>query len=313
MAAAVVVTNPLLLLPQERAALIQYQFIQYQQTMGGIILHNTLPFFENGQYPAGMAVNYGEASFVLLAILGLIVGLLRSSTRLRASLMLLFMLPLSYTIINAATRRAHYWLPVLIPLFSCLIFLFPETQADRSELGNSPGRFHTLRRVLPWLVLALLSTQLFIFIQTDLGTYLDTLHRESTSPSLAFNQQMERRLTRLPQQDKKYVAYRDWHIYFPSDSRWRVEMTWDITTAHFISELNPDLILFEQENINLYNSPEAQANAVNPEDMKLAQKLYQAASEDQLPGYHLFYRDHFGVALVRNGLAPYFKDIPLSP
>ena len=31
MAGAVVISNPLLLLPQERAALIQYQFLQYQE------------------------------------------------------------------------------------------------------------------------------------------------------------------------------------------------------------------------------------------------------------------------------------------
>jgi hypothetical protein len=307
MAAAVVATNPLLLMPQERAALIHYQFLQYQQTMSGILVHNSTPFFENGQYPAGMRINYGDASFVLLAILAIVIGLLRSSTRLRASLMLVFMAPLSYTIINAATRRAHYWLPVLIPLFSCLVFLFPEPGPENSETEEISERFRYLKRILPWLGMALIATQLFVFIQTDTITYMGTLQREATSPSLAFNQQIDHLLTRLPQQNKKYVAYRDWHIYFPDDARWRVEMTWDLTTDHFIREVNPDLILFEQDNVTLYNTSQAQENAVNPEDMKLARELYQSASADQLPGYHLFYRDNFGIALIRDNLAQYLK------
>ena len=307
MAAAIVITNPLLLMPQERAALIQYQLLQYQQTMSGILVHNSQPFFENGQYPPGMVTNYGEALFVLLAILALVTGLLRRSTRLRASLLLVFMLPLSYTVINAATRRAHYWLPVLIPLFSCLVFFFPETETKNREMEDLPERFHSVRRLMPWLLMVLIITQFFLFIQTDLGTYMSTLQRESSSPSLAFNQHLQSLLTRLPEQNKKYVAYRDWHIYFPPSSPWRVEMTWDTTTGHFISDLNPDLILFEQDNIDLYNSPQTQENAVNPEDVKLAQKLYQSASDDQLSGYHLFYRDRFAIALIRDNLFQYVR------
>ena len=84
-------------------------------------------------------------------------------------------------------------------------------------------------------------------------------------------------------------------------------MTWDTTTGHFISDLNPDLILFEQDNIDLYNSPQTQENAVNPEDVKLAQKLYQSASDDQLSGYHLFYRDRFAIALIRDNLFQYVR------
>jgi len=227
-----------------------------------------------------------------------------------AALMLVFMLPLSYTIINAATRREHYWLPVFIPLISCLVFLFPETQPEAIELFESdliPTWQHNLHRALPWLAVALITTQFFLFIQTDIGIYLDTLHREDSSTSLAFTQKLNNVLSSLPAQNKKYVAYRDWHVYFPDTARWRVEMTWDITTEHFIRDLNPDLILFEQADIDLYNSPQAQQNAVNPEDMTLAQNLYQSAADNRLEGYQLVYRDPFGIALIRKDLASSIK------
>ena len=310
MAACVVVTNPLLLMPQERAALIQYQMLQYQQTMGGIIVRNTQPFFENGQYPPGMVTGYGFGLFALLAIFGLAAGLLRPATRTRALLMLVFMLPLSYTIINAATRRDHYWLPVFIPLISCLVFLFPESAQEPpgwTKNARSPSWLQPLRRGLPWLVLAFILVQFLFFIRTDLGFYFDTLNRENTSPSLAFNQKLNTLLANLPRQDKKYVAYRDWHIYFPDSPSWQAEMTWDITTEHFIRELNPVMILFEQDNLTLYNDPQAQQNAVNPEDMKLARELYQAAANNRLEGYQLFYSDHFALALIRKELAQYTR------
>lgn len=307
MAAAIVATNPLLLMPQERAALIQYQFLQYQETMSGIIVHNTQSFFENGWYPGGMRLNYGHLTFILLSMLAMFIGLLRSSTRMRASLMLVFMLPLGYTIINAATRRTHYWLPVLIPLISCLVFLFPEKETEPILNYEKPTHFQTLFRILPWLALALIFTQFLVFLQLDITTYTDTLERETTSASLSFNNQIDKILSQLPEQNKKYVAYRDWHVYFPSTALWRVEMNWDLTTGHFIQELNPDLILLEQENITLYNDPQAQANAVNPQDMQLAQKLYQAAASDQLSGYHLFYHTPFAIALIRQDLTKYLK------
>ncbi len=307
MAAAVVISNPLLLLPQERAALIQYQFLQYQQTMSGIILHNTQPFLENGQYPADFRENYGTLLFVLLAFLALGVGISHKATRQRSLLMLTFILPMSYTIINAATRRIHYWLPVMIPLFSCFIFLFPEDEVSEktSEIQKAPPawgeKFH---RYAPWLVFAVLFTQFCIFIQSDFKIYNEALYRESTSPSLNFTQQVDNLLSALPQQNKKYVAYRDWHIYFPSNQRWRVEMNWDLTGESYIRSVDPDLILLETENITLYSDPQTLDNAVNPEDFKQAKLFYEAANKNQLKGYRLFYRSPFGIALIRDSLYP---------
>jgi hypothetical protein len=313
MAAAVVVTNPLLLLPQERTALIQYQFLQYQQTMQGIILHNTQPFLENGRYPADFREYYGHLIFIFIALAAICIGLLRTPTRLRAALMLSFMLPDTYVILNAATRRIHYWIPVVIPLLSCLIFFFPEQETDQPDLTIDNGKKAWQRKVshyLPWAIFAIIFTQFNIYILSDLNIYQGALDRELNSPSLTFNQQITKQLNVLPQQAKKYVAYRDWHIYFPSDTRWRVEMNWDLVGEPYIRDLNPDLILLETENIALYNNPDSIKNAVNPEDMRQSQKLYQAANLDQLKGYRLFYRSSFAIALIREDLYPNIQKTP---
>ena len=302
MLAAVVISNPLLLLPQERAALIQYQVLQYQQTMGGIILKSAGAFMANGQYPDDFRQNYGDIIFVLITLCALVIGLLRSGTRLRASLLLAFLLPLVYTVATAATQRIHYWIPVMVPLVSCLAFLFPENEPSTIPDTDEPKRFQSLQRVVPWLVIAIIVTQFFMFLLSDYHIYQSTLTREVSSRSLKFNRQVNTLLDKLPAQNKKYVAYRDWHIYFPANDRWRVEMNWELTTGHFIEELDPDLILLEKENITLYNSPEAIRDAVNPQDMQSAQKLYQAASTNKLTNYTILYEDSFAVALLRTTL-----------
>ncbi|MCE1254928.1 MAG: hypothetical protein LWX83_15445, partial [Anaerolineae bacterium] len=302
MAAAVVVTNPLLLLPQERAALIQYQFLQYQQTMSGIILQNTQPFLENGQYPADFQENYGTLLFVLMAFLAAGIGIWRKPTRQRTLLMLVFILPMAYTIFNAATRRIHYWLPVMLPLFSCFIYLFPDAQNKKKTIKNKkdlPFWKVKFYQYAPWLAFAVLFTQFCIFLQSDYKTYNEALNRENTSTSLGFTRQVNELISSLPEQDKKYVAYRDWHIYFPDNQRWRVEMNWDLIDEPYILSVNPDLILLEDENIKLYGDPQNINNAVNPEDFKQAALFYQAANKNQLKGYRLIYRSSFGIALIR--------------
>jgi 4-amino-4-deoxy-L-arabinose transferase-like glycosyltransferase len=65
MAAAVVVSNPLLLLPQERAELISTQVWQFQQTTVGIIMKVTEPYFSLSAYPQDFRIHYGELMFVL--------------------------------------------------------------------------------------------------------------------------------------------------------------------------------------------------------------------------------------------------------
>lgn len=58
MAVGLVVSNPLLLLPQERAAVISAQLWQFRQTTQGMLVHSPTAYFQNG-LPADFVLHYG--------------------------------------------------------------------------------------------------------------------------------------------------------------------------------------------------------------------------------------------------------------
>lgn len=303
MAIAVVVSNPLLLLPQERAELIRTQALQFQQTTVGIVMKVTEPFFSlKSGYPQVFRINYGELLFVLLALAGLVLGLVRPKNRLLNALVLAWIIPLTYSIDTAATRRSYYFIPVMLPLFCCLVNFFPVDGMTWIKTGLGSEKFGMwLNRLAPWLVGGLIVLQAGLFLHTDIEEYLNALNREKTSPSIIFYNELETQLkAKLPGQ--KLVVYRDWHMYFPEREGKDVEIDWTLPNYAYMKELNPDLMLLEEDNIKAYSQPSAVSQAVNPEDMKQTYAFYLDASKKQIAGYQLLLDSHFGSAYLRDNL-----------
>lgn len=298
MVIAVVASNPLLLLPQERAEIIAVQQRQVIQTGTGIFIANQEGFFDKG-YPADLRIHYGELAFLLLGFGGLALGLRNPQKRRLHALILAWMIPFCVVIFSAGTRRTHYFLPVLLPLFSCLLEWFPEQGwfAGRSERAALWAR-----RALTGLAVVVVLGQAALFLRTDVDIYTRTLTREQTSPSIAFAGELEKNVFDRIVLDRQLVVYRDWRVYLPPSPARRVEMNWDLATEQYIRDLNPDVIVLERENVALFSRDETVAQAVNPGDMQALHDFYAAAGADQLPGYRQVYSDSFGVALVREGL-----------
>ncbi len=126
MAGAILVTNPLLLLPQERAEIIATQVNNLQTLGSGFVFLNAQPYFAWNRYPDDFRIHYGEFAFILLALAALVLGMRNPRRRVLNVMILLWTIPLFYSINFAATRRTHYFLPVILPLFSSLHSLFPE-------------------------------------------------------------------------------------------------------------------------------------------------------------------------------------------
>ncbi|NMC81075.1 MAG: hypothetical protein GYA59_17070 [Chloroflexi bacterium] len=301
MAAAVVISNPLLLLPIERGEIIATQVWQFQQTSVGIILANTEPLFKLGEYPEDLRVHYGEWFFMLLALIGLVIGLVRPQKRRLNALILAWMVPFTITIAMMGTRRTHYFLPVLLPLFSTLINYFPSGGFSLDGLKNRPALGTALRRLVPAAAAVIIGVQFVLFLRTDANIYATQLNRENDAPSIASYRQMDQQVfSRL--EGLHLTIYHDWRIYLPPHSGLREEMNWDMATYPYIQELSPDLILLERENVALFSEADVVQKAVNPGNMQLIHEFYRDAGEDQLPGYHLVYHDHFGYALVKQDL-----------
>lgn len=305
---SVVIANPLLLLPQERAAIISTQTAQFRQTSTGILTANTSPFFENGRLPIDFRIHYGEEFFILLSLLALGIGIARSESRRLNMLILTWMIPLTIVLLNIGTRRTHYFLPLVLPLYSAVVHLFPETIPIPKRNAWVALRSRTLR-LLRWLVVipALpLLFQMALFIQKDVTIYAQYLWREMTSPSLRFYQHLQDVLKPMPQPPR--VVYRDWRIYYPGQPGQQVEMNWDMATYPYIRDLKPDLILLERENLELFSKPEIVEQAANPGNMRLIHEFYRDAARDTVEGYRTIYQEDFASALVSETIfEQYFK------
>jgi len=309
MLASIVISNPLLLLPQERAAIISTQVAQFRQTSVGILTANTSSFFEGSSYPEDFRIHYGEWFFVLLGFLALGIGIARSESRRLNVLILAWMIPLALVLLNVGTRRTHYFLPLILPLYSSLVHLFPETIPIPKRNAWVALRSRTIR-LLRWLLIIPaipVLFQLMLFIQTDVTVYSRQLWREMTSPSLAFYQRLQEVLKPLPQPPR--IVYRDWRIYYPGQPGQQVEMNWDMATYPYIRDLKPDLILLERENLALFSKPEVIEQAANPGNMRLIHEFYRDAALNTVEGYQIIYQDSFASALVSQAIFDqYFKN-----
>jgi hypothetical protein len=302
MLAALVISNPLLLLPQERAEIIHYQIWQYQQTTGGIIVASKQAFFRLGVYPESFRTGYGELTFMLLAIAGMVLGFLRPQRRVTTVMMLAFMVPSFITTNNAASLRIHYFIPIVMLLLSNLANFFPES----NEILEWPA---WSRKILPWvsiLVGIAAIVQMGVFAVNDAKQISTQVHREETSTSISLYEQIEPSILDRIVLNRKLVILRDWKMYIPEKPAWRIQIDWNNITNDTVASVKPDVIVLDQANVTLFTGPDALQQAADVNEMKQWQAFYGAAASDQLPGYKLVLNNKTGVVLVKDVLYQQF-------
>jgi len=294
MAAALVASNPLLLLPQERAEIIATQTLQFHQITYGMLLRDTEPLFNWNNYPDVFRTYYGELLFILLALGGLVIGVIYSRRRWLEVLFLTWILPLTYMAELTGTKRVHYLLPAVVLLVAGLanwFYLEIENKAWRKWLPYTR-----------WVAALVIAVQVVLFVRMDAGMYTQTLRREQDSPTFAFYYQLNKDyLSRLPA-DMPLVFYRDWLIYVPPGPHWRVDINWNLASYGSLTDPPPDFILIEQANVNLFTDPATLQKAADPATMRDHIKFYTDVRDDRVPGYHLLFQDGFGYAMVKEAI-----------
>ncbi len=299
MAAAFVLANPLLLLPQERAEIVAVQRLQFVQTGTGVFLANDAPLLAEG-YPEDLRIHYGELYFVLLGFAALAMGLFNPERRRLNALTLAWLIPITVVVLTAGTRRTHYFLPVLLPVYAAFANFFPTLGGLTARLSGG------LRRAIPAALMLGLVVQVGLFARTDLQLLRAQLSREATSASLHFTQQVRAYvLAGLPVPPE--VVYRDWRVYFPSQSGQQVEMNWELASYPLMEALRPQLVLLERENVALFSQAFVMDRAVDRGNMAATHAFYGDAARETLKGYRLVYTDDFGMAFVSDALAQYFR------
>jgi hypothetical protein len=292
MLVVVVVSNPLLLFPQERAAIIETQKLQFQQTSMGIMQTTTQSYFAT-EYPEDFRFHYGEMEFLMLAFAGLFVGMLFSKKRWYYAVLLAFIIPMILTINFSATRRTHYFLPVILPLVSCLSVIFPGkgNPEDEERVKSST--------MVQYLTVGMMLYQAYLFYPRSETIFVNAVKKEELSPSISFYGEVMKALPPGFNSEKR-IVYRDWKVYFPPSGNYLTEMTWDMPTMEYITSIHPDVILLDRENVSLFSEPESVKNAVNPGNTQPVHEFYAAADRETIPGYSLFYKNPFGMGFLKS-------------
>jgi hypothetical protein len=299
MAAALVASNPLLLLPQERAEIIATQTLQFHQITHGMLLRDTQPLFNWNNYPDVFRTFYGELLFILLALGGLVYGLGRSQRRWLEALILAWILPLTYMAEFTGTKRVHYLLPVVVLVVAGLANWF---YLDGGEKNAKFFSLRAWRKWLPYTAALVIAVQVVLFVRMDTGLYTQTLYREQDSPTFAFYDHLNQAyLSKLPA-DMPLVFYRDWLIYVPPGPHWRVDINWNLASYGSLTDPPPDFILIEQANVALFADPATLEKAADPGVMRDHIKFYLDVRDDKVPGYHLLFGDGFGYAMVKDAI-----------
>jgi len=289
MAATIVISNPFMLLPSQFARMIRILSNQSDSMLVGWTL-----FYSKGPASWLPILNelYGTLLFLALALTALFIGVWRSENRVRHLIIAMWAIPFGlYILFFIAIKPTHFFLPILLPVYSSVIALFELPPFIKS---STPKRLDFIWR---GLIVAVIGFQFFTYLKKDTALYLDVLTREADKKTIAFYKTIERDyLPRIPA-DRKVKVFRDVKMYFPDTSRWIVSSYWNNNYAR-IEKLQPDVILLWAQRIRDYTNPRAQSTAIDPASFQDTYQFYVDADHDRLRNYHLIYRDHVGLMFV---------------
>lgn len=297
MAVTIVIVNPFMLLRGEFNDMVQTLTRQSRSQNKGWTLN-----YAKG--PASwfpiIRELYGSLTFVSLALAAVALGIWRGKNPIRHVLILTWALPLTlYTLFVVAIKPTHFFLPVLLPVYSSLIvFLeFPPFATDKP------------RAPISWLwggiVIALVGMQFAGFIHKDAELYGNVIAREQNEKALVFYQIIERDYLPKIQSEEELKVFRDVRMYFPDNEKWNVRSYWN-SKYSTIEKIRPDIIILWAQRIADYTHEGAQANAVDPEAFQDTYQFYVDAKNDQIRGYRLVYRNEEGLMFASDAVYEQF-------
>jgi len=291
MGLAYLVANPFLLSHWARTA---YKYILYKQ--GGLLSEGYGVIYDKGLAAAWPLVrqSFGEALFLLIALGAALWGAWRGPQRLHHALILAWFVPISVTVFFLTHFKFQYWLPVALPLFSSLVVLLPE----KWHTGGAAR----ISRFAQIAVLSVVLVQFILFVRDDIQRFDKRVHRSENSTSIQFYDQVVGALKPLP--DGQLHLYYDYRMYMPGTPGWVTETNFDLLEYGYIQEHNFDVLLLTEQRIRDYLNPDVKG--IDPELFARNQQFYRDADNEMISGYHLVYRDSFGLVYVRNDLYQHF-------
>jgi hypothetical protein len=239
---------------------------------------------------------FGHWLTLLAMVAACIWGILRSKTRrLLYTLILTWTVPITFLLMTLIHFKFQYWLPVMLPLFSCAAGLLPDRLGKpRLPSGGKAWMETALRAILGLVALV----QFAAFFQQDIRWYDQRLNRERLDSSIAF---FDRALVALePLPAGEYFVYHETRMYVPPMPGWRTESLLEVLNYPFVHDNNFDVLLIMQQRVTDYLG--SGAEGIDPQRFALGQQFYRDVRAETVDGYHLVFKNRFGLVFVRDDL-----------
>jgi hypothetical protein len=89
-------------------------------------------------------------------------------------------------------------------------------------------------------------------------------------------------------------------MYVPGTKNWKTDSTLKLLNYDYIFSNDFDVVMLMQQRIWDYTQSGAQG--IEAEEFRLSQEFYRDANEEKLKGYHLVFRNDFGLVFVKDEL-----------
>lgn len=296
----IVASDPFLLISSERQQmLLLIGHIKNTMTQG-YTLYYVKDSFTWLRVLAGLA----WPPFLIFILLVLLLGIWKSSKPVLHILILCWTIPFSFYILYfVSAQLPHYFLPILIPLFSCVATAFEVKPASWLSQKFINSFLKSWGNKL-WLAIVVLIVgyQAVNYLLADIKLYQNDLTREQTNTAIQFYNTLDEQYLHVLPLNQTYVIFDDVRMYFPDSASSHVISFYVTTNYATVQKYKPDIILLWQQRISDYTQPGASANAINKNAFQAVHQFFSDASKGQLTGFHLIYRNGTGLAFVSDAL-----------
>jgi len=292
MALTIVVANPHLMVPEEARETFEILRGQTELNASGWEVRG-----ETGVaswYERALSHGFGFWWFHSLMLIWCVLTIRFDRERRHLALTILaWAVPVSlYLVFDVAKTVERYFLPILLPLASCLASPAPWRRLGRV---SSP----VLRMAAGGAFALVILFQVSVFAVEDVRRYRRVLYREETSPSLAFTQQLENEVLSRWAPGESIRIFRDATLYVRALPEYEIHLRWRSPEHHDLVEIQPDLILLRLSEIDQFRDESIVAENFDPEQARRSHRFYRDVRNNAVPGYRRIMETDFGVAFLR--------------
>jgi hypothetical protein len=234
--------------------------------------------------------NYGGLLIFAIPLAATIWGAFSGHRRLLHALIIVWFIPITITVFFISHFKFQYWLPVALPVFSCIAMLMP------GRMGRD--QWFRKENIIKSILLVIMIFQFGRFIVSDIHIIQERIGRAENNPRIEFFGQTIAALA--PLESQTLNVYYDYRLYNPGREGWTVSTTFDLLNYAYFEKTKFDVLMLLNQRIKDYINPGVQG--IDPGEFSLSQQFYRDADAGQLMGYRLVFRNQTGSLFLREKL-----------